>query len=64
VYFADGASTALIGDSTNKLALVANKDLHFGPSQFGITETASGQLLKINLSGAVGVSGYIVYVEV
>ncbi len=64
VHFVDGANNAIAGDSTTGIALVANSGFSLPFNPVGWFETASGQSLDINLSGAVGVAGSLTYIEV
>lgn len=66
-YFTSGAGgTAIFADSTNKIQLsgstIAGFVLPFNPA--GWFESAAGVLLNLVLSGAVGVAGGLLYVEV
>lgn len=61
VRFESGASgTALTG----QMQLVAQKEVFAGFSPVGHFETAAGVLLNLELSAAVSVDGWLVYVEV
>lgn len=65
-YFTSAAGgTVIFGGSTNKIALVANTGFVLPFSPVGWFENSStNQLLNLNLSAAVAVSGGLVYVEV
>ena len=63
-YFVDGANTAISGDATTPIALVANSGFSLNFNPVGWFQTASGQSLDVNLSGAVGVAGALTYIEV
>lgn len=63
-YFVDGANTAVCGDGTNGMDLAANSGFSLPFSPVGWFETASGESLDLNLSGAVRVAGCITYIEV
>jgi len=66
VYFYNAsASTGIWGDSTNTISLVAGVPYVLPPNQWGWFETSAvTELLAINLSQAVIVSGGLVYIEV
>lgn len=64
VYFVDGADTAVAGDGTTGIALVANSGFSLPFNPVGWFETGSGESLDINLNGAVGVAGALTYIEV
>lgn len=64
LYFDDSNGTVLCGDSTNKIQLTANNGFVLGFSPVGWFETAAGFALRVNLSGAVALSGVLVYEEV
>ena len=63
-YFVDGANTAIAGDGTNGIDLTANSGFTLNFNPVGWFETAAGQSLDINLSGAVRVAGALTYIEV
>lgn len=63
-YFVDGANTAIAGDGTNGISLIANSGFSLPFSPVGWFETGSGQSLDINLDGAVIVGGSLAYIEV
>jgi hypothetical protein len=64
VYFTSGAAgTVIFGDSTNKLALAANGGFVLPEQADGWMETAAGSALVANLSGAVAISGGLLYQE-
>lgn len=66
VYFTSAAGgTVIFGGSTNKITLAANGGFVLPFSPVGWFEnSAANQALVLNLSGAVAVSGGLVYVEV
>ena len=66
VYFTSAASgTVIFGGSTNKINLAANGGFVLPFNPVGWFENSStNQALVMNLSGAVAVSGGLVYVEV
>jgi hypothetical protein len=57
LYWADGAGNVLTGTFN----LLANQPISGSYCPVGHFKTATGQLLKVNLNGAVLVSGYLVY---
>jgi hypothetical protein len=64
-YFADGAAVALLGDSTDKLALAAQLGFALGENWGGWFETSVvNQALNLNLSSGVSCAGVITYLEV
>jgi hypothetical protein len=63
-YFVDGGNTDLAGDTTNKIALVANSGFSLPFNPVGWFETTVGDSLDVNLSGAVAVAGSLTYIEV
>lgn len=64
IYFTSAAAgTVIFGGSTNKINLAANGGFIL-PDSPGWFETAAGDALVLNLSGAVAVSGGLVYQEV
>lgn len=66
LYFTSAAAGAVIfGGSTNKIAIAAAGDGFVLPlNEHGWFETVAGELLNMNLSGAVVVSGGFTYIEV
>lgn len=66
MYFTSAAGgTVIFGGSTNKIAIAANGGFSLPFSPVGWFENSStNQALVLNLSGAVAVSGGLVYVEV
>lgn len=64
-YFNNATAGAICADGTNKLALIANVGfvLPFNPAGWFQTGT-NNEALRLNLSGAVGVAGCLVYAEV
>ena len=64
VYFRSGGGTAICGDGTNGLSLAANSGFVLPFNPVGYFESASGEALEINLSGAIIVAGSLTYVEV
>jgi hypothetical protein len=63
-YFEDDANTALAGDGTNKIALIASSGFSLNFNPVGWFETGSGQALEVNLSAATAVAGSVTYIEV
>lgn len=51
-------------DKSGAMPLVANTGVSANFSPIGHLETASGELLNLNLSAAVGVRGHLAYIEV
>lgn len=65
LYFTgDNAGTVVFGGSTNKIALVANTGFVLPFNPLGWFECAADTDLVVNLSGAIAVSGGLVYAEV
>lgn len=65
LYFtADAAGTVIFGGSTNKISLAANSGLVLPFNPAGWFDTSANTDVVMNLSGAVAVSGGIVYAEV
>ena len=56
----DSSGTAMTG----QINLTTNSGFTLPPSSFGWMETAAGELLNLELSGATSVDGMLVYVEV
>lgn len=54
-----GSATALSG----AMAIAANSGVSVPYSPTGYFQTASGKALNLNLSGAIQVSGYVVYIQ-
>ena len=63
-YFVDGGNTNLVGDGTNKIALIANSGFVLPFSPLGWFETTLSESLDINLSDTIAVVGAITYIEV
>lgn len=66
LYFTTAAAgTVIFGGSTNKITIAAAGDGFVLPfNEHGWFETVAGELLNLNLSGAVAVSGGFTYIEV
>lgn len=65
LYFtADAGGTVVFGGSTNKISLAANSGLVLPFNPAGWFDTSANTDVVMNLSGAVAVSGGIVYAEV
>lgn len=65
LYFQSGAAGDVIyGGSTNTIDLAANGSLVLPFSPVGWFETDAGELLNLNLSGAIKVAGGLTYTEV
>jgi hypothetical protein len=65
LYFNNAADGAVFGGSTNKIALVANTGFVLPHNPHGWFQTGTvNEALRLNLSGAVPVSGGLTYVEV
>lgn len=65
IYFVSNTGgTVIFGGSTNKIALAANGGFVLPYNPLGWFETASGENLIVNLSGAVAISGGLVYIPV
>lgn len=63
-YLKSGGGTALFGGGTAALDLTTNGGFVLPFNPVGWFESASGEALVLNLSGAVGVAGSLTYVEV
>lgn len=64
LYFTSAAAgTVIFGGSTNKIALPANGGFVLPEAPDGWMETVAGEALILNLSGAVVVSGGVIYQE-
>ncbi len=64
IYFTAGAGgTVIFGGSANKMALAANGGFVLPENPDGWFETTAGSLVNVNLSGAVAISGGLLYQE-
>jgi len=64
LYF-DSASGVIFGGSTNKMAFAANGGICLPHNQHGWFQTSAvNEDLRVNLSGAVAISGGLTYIEV
>lgn len=64
LYFTSAAAgTVIFGGSTNKINLAANGGFVLSEAPDGWFETVAGEALVLNLSGAVAVSGGLIYQE-
>lgn len=65
IYFNNATTGAIFGDSTNKIDLTANSGFTLPHNEHGWFQTGTvNEALRVNLDGAVKVSGGLTYVEV
>lgn len=48
---------------TGAMSLITGVSVPYGPGPWGLFETAANAILNLNLSGAIQVSGFVVWVQ-